>query len=137
IRGRALFGGKARCVACHSGSNFSDERLHAVEVFEHTDLGAFLVRRGRERFLRAFKTPTLRNIDITGPYFHDGSAASLEEVVSMYNAGALPDARNVDPELRPLGLADGEQADLVAFLRALTSPNAIQTFDVELPALAE
>ncbi len=135
IRGRALFSGKARCVACHSGSNFSDEQLHAVEVFEHTDLGAFLVRRGRERFLRTFKTPTLRNIDVTAPYFHDGSAATLEEVVSLYNAGALPNAQNVDPELHPLGLTDPEQADLVAFLRALTSPNAIQTFDVELPTL--
>lgn len=137
IRGRALFNGKARCVACHSGSNFSDEQLHAVEVFEHTDLGAFLVQRGRERFLRAFKTPTLRNIDVTGPYFHDGSAATLEEVVSLYNDGALPNAQNVDPELRPLGMTAGEQADLVAFLRALTSPNAVQTFDVALPALAE
>ncbi|MGH1341761.1 MAG: cytochrome c peroxidase [Nannocystales bacterium] len=137
IRGRALFNGKARCVACHSGSNFSDEQLHAVEVFEHTDLGAFLVRRGRERFLRTFKTPTLRNIDVTAPYFHDGSAATLEEVVSLYNAGALPNAQNVDPELHPLGLTADEQTDLVAFLRALTSPNAIQTFDVPLPALAE
>ena len=79
--------------------------------------------------------PTLRNIDVTAPYFHDGSVGTLEEVVSLYNAGALPTAQNLDPELHPLGLTDGEQADLVAFLRALTSPNASQTFDVELPAL--
>lgn len=137
VRGQALFNGKARCVACHSGSNFSDEELHTVELFEHTDLGAFLTRRGRERFLRAFKTPTLRNIDVTAPYFHDGSAATLEEVVELYNAGAIPNAQNVDAELRPLGLTQDEQTDLVSFLRALTSPNASQTFDVELPALGE
>ncbi len=137
IRGRALFSGKARCVACHSGSNYSDEQLHAVEIFEHNDLGAFFTRRGRERFLGAFKTPTLRNIEITAPYFHAGSAATLEEVVSLYNAGPLPSARNVDPELHPLGLSAAEQTDLVAFLRALTSPNAVQSFDVELPTVGE
>lgn len=132
-RGRALFNGKARCVACHSGSNYSDEQLHALGIFDDNDLGAFFSRRGRERFFRAFKTPTLRNVDITGPYFHNGEAETLEEVVALYNAGALADAQNVDPELRPLGLSAEEQADLVAFLRALTSPNAVQEFDVDLP----
>lgn len=132
-RGRALFNGKARCVSCHSGSNYSDEKLHALGIFDHNDFGAFFNRRGRDRFFQAFKTPTLRNIDVTGPYFHNGEAATLEEVVALYNAGALADAENVDPELRPLGLSSDEQADLVAFLRALTSPNAIQEFDVDLP----
>jgi hypothetical protein len=61
----------------------------------------------------------------------------LEEVVALYNTGARADAPNVDPELRPLGLSGEEQADLVAFLRALTSPNAVQTFDVDLPDAAE
>jgi len=132
-RGRALFNGKARCVACHSGSNYSDEQLHALGIFDDNDLGAFFSRRGRERFFRAFKTPTLRNIDVTGPYFHDGSVETLEQVVALYNAGALDNAPNVDPELRPLGLTAEEQADLVAFLRALNSPNAVQEFDVDLP----
>ncbi len=132
-RGRELFHGKARCVACHSGSNYSDEGLHVVGILEDNDPGAFLSRRGREGFLRAFKTPTLRNIDVTGPYFHNGSAATLEEVVAMYVTGPISGTENVDPESRPLDLDADEQADLVAFLRALTSPNAVQTFDIELP----
>ena len=136
-RGRALFHGKARCVACHSGSNYADEQLHALGLLDDDDPGAFFARRGRERFFQAFKTPTLRNIDVTGPYFHNGAAESLEEVVALYNVGARADAPNVDPELRPLGLSADEQADLVAFLRALTSPNAVQTFDVELPDAGE
>jgi cytochrome c peroxidase len=136
-RGRALFHGKARCVACHSGSNYSDEQLHALGLLDDEDPGAFFARRRRMRFLAAFKTPTLRNIDVTGPYFHNGAVTTLEEVVALYNTGARADAPNVDPELRPLGLSGEEQADLVAFLRALTSPNAVQTFDVDLPDAAE
>ena len=134
-RGRALFNGKARCVSCHSGSNYSDEQLHAIGFLQSTDFGAFANQRGRERFFRAFKTPTLRNVEVTAPYFHSGEVETLEEVVALYNAGAPAGALNVDPELRPLGLSADEQADLVAFLRALTSPNAIQEFDVVLPEI--
>ncbi|MEM6291261.1 MAG: cytochrome c peroxidase [Myxococcota bacterium] len=133
IRGRALFHGKARCDACHSGSNYADEELHNVGLLDDRDPGAFFTRRGRTRSLRAFKTPTLRNIDVTGPYFHDGSVETLEEVVALYVAG--PSGDGVDPESRALDLDADEQADLVAFLRALTSPNAVQTFDVDLPAV--
>jgi cytochrome c peroxidase len=82
----------------------------------------------------AFKVPTLRNIALTGPYFHNGSQATLEQVVAFYNRGG--DRRgsdvtntsgfnvnpsNLDADIRPLGLTAEEQADLVAFLRdALT-----------------
>ncbi len=132
-RGRNLFHGKARCVACHSGSNYSDEALHVVGILDDDDVGAFLSRRGREGFLFAFKTPTLRNIDVTGPYFHNGAVETLEEVVALYVAGPDAGTENVDPESRALDLSADEEADLVAFLRALTSPNAVQTFDIELP----
>jgi cytochrome c peroxidase len=71
----------------------------------------------------AWRTPSLRNVAETAPYMHDGRYASLEEVVAHYNRGGDPDAvGTVDIRIRPLLLTDGEQADLVAFLRTLTGP---------------
>lgn len=67
-----------------------------------------------------FKTPTLRNIDLTAPYMHDGSLATLEEVIELYNKGNVKNPR-LDPLFRPLNLTDLEKADLVAFMKALTS----------------
>jgi cytochrome c peroxidase len=132
-RGRVLFNGKARCVACHGGSNYTDERLHDVGLLDDNDLGAYFTSGGRLKNSRGFKTPTLRNIDVTGPYFHNGSVPTLEAVVALYDAG--PSGVGHDWESRPLGLTGEEQADLVAFLRALTSPNAVQDMDVDLPAI--
>jgi cytochrome c peroxidase len=132
-RGRVLFHGKARCVACHSGSNYTDEGFHDIGLIEHTDAGRFYVSGGRAKFMQAFKTPSLRNIAVTGPYFHNGAAETLEAVVELYSDG--PSGQTHDPESRPLGLTASEQADLVAFLGALTSPNAVQVMDVELPEM--
>jgi uncharacterized protein (TIGR03437 family) len=68
-----------------------------------------------------FKTPGLRNVEITGPYFHDGGQATLEQVIQFYNRGGdfPPNERN-GPNVRPLQLSSTEQADLVAFLKSLT-----------------
>ena len=68
-----------------------------------------------------FRTPTLRNVALTAPYMHDGSIATLAEVIAFYNAGGIAN-EVLDPAIRPLGLSDQEQADLVAFLNSLTSP---------------
>lgn len=80
---------------------------------------------GRVRFsyvvfdIGAFRTPTLRNIALTAPYFHDGSARTLADVVKFYNEGGKQNvAREWD--LAPLALTDQEQRDLVAFLESLT-----------------
>jgi len=75
----------------------------------------------------AFKTSTLRNIELTAPYMHDGSLKTLEEVVQFYNNGGRLNETDPIPELldggiRPLGLNEKQQADLVEFLKALTSP---------------
>jgi cytochrome c peroxidase len=66
-----------------------------------------------------FKTPTLRNIELTAPYFHDGSAATLEAVLDKYNAG-LSLYPTVDPLIRPLGLSTQDKQDLIAFMKSLT-----------------
>ncbi len=71
----------------------------------------------------AFKTPGLRNVELTGPYFHNGGKATLMQVVDAYNRGGDFGARNQpvpDPTIRPLGLTEAEKSDLVAFLLALT-----------------
>jgi|GEM_PF-2385656 len=111
-RGAQLFFGKARCVACHSGSNFSDETLHASGP---SGLPT--------------KTPTLRDVALTAPYFRDGSRATLSAVVDFYNDGGCRKSETLggttitglacDPELFPLGLTASEKADLVTFLENL------------------
>lgn len=68
----------------------------------------------------AFKTPTLRNIALTPPYFHNGGQATLEQVVEFYNRGGDFDNPEKAPDITPLGLTQREQADLVAFMKALT-----------------
>ena len=73
---------------------------------------------GRKGDFGAFKTPTLRNLDDTAPYMHDGSQASLTEVLDYFDRGGQPDAR-LSPLMRPLGLTANERADLVAFLKSL------------------
>src|SRR5439155_437667 len=71
----------------------------------------------------AFKTLTLRNVELTGPYMHDGVFATLDQVVAFYVGGGGP-SPNKDPLIRPLDLDTKEQKALVAFLRSLTDPTA-------------
>lgn len=91
-----------------------------------SELGRYAVN-DQWRSMGAFKTPTLRNVARTAPYMHDGSLKTLKDVVSFYSKGGR--VKDKDPinayqssGIRPLGLSDKQQADLVAFLEALTSP---------------
>ena len=70
-----------------------------------------------------FRTPSLRNVSLTSPYMHNGSLSTLEDVVAFYNEGGISNPL-LDPLIKPLALSDQEQADLVTFLQALTSPEA-------------
>lgn len=70
----------------------------------------------------AFKTPILRNVELTGPFFHDGSTATLEQVVELYNRGGNFANPELHPDIVPLGLSNTEVANLVAFMKALTDP---------------
>ncbi|HXG92829.1 MAG TPA: cytochrome c peroxidase [Blastocatellia bacterium] len=85
-------------------------------------LGRFLVT-GIALDIGAFKVPSLRNVELTAPYFHDGSAATLEDVVKFYLKGGM-DNPNRDWQLEPIDLTESEQHDLVEFLKALTSNEA-------------
>ncbi len=91
-----------------------------------SELGRFAVTENATE-VGAFKTPTLRNIAVTGPYMHDGSLETLEDVVTFYkNGGRLKETDPLTPFLsggiKPLDLTEQDEADLVAFLKALTSP---------------
>jgi len=120
-RGLALFEGKARCAKCHTGFNFSDEGFHNTGVgtqAESADLGRFEVTR-RAVNKAAFKTPTLRDVAQRGPYMHDGSLATLPEVIAFYDRGGVANP-SLSPEMARLDLSPAEQRDLVAFLEALS-----------------
>jgi cytochrome c peroxidase len=123
-RGRDLFfGQKANCTACHVGPNLADEKYHNLGVgmaAEKPDLGRFEVTKV-EADKGAFKTPTIRNVEQTAPYMHDGSQQTLEEVVEWYNKGGHPNPY-LDKDVRKLDLTDQEKADLVAFMKACTGP---------------
>ncbi|MBI4902760.1 MAG: cytochrome-c peroxidase [Acidobacteria bacterium] len=111
--GLQIFRGKANCTACHVGPNFTDERLHNTGIAwcdgKLTDTGA-----GQGNF----KTPTLREVALTAPYMHDGSLATLEEVIEYYDRGGNRNPQ-LDPELRPLHLTAGEKRQLLDFLHSL------------------
>ncbi len=119
-RGLKLFRGKARCIRCHSGFNFTDEKFHNLGIgFDKTpvDRGRFMVTNNADD-TGAFKTPTLREIARTAPYMHDGRFKTLEEVVRFYNRGGLRNPHQDNLIIR-LGLTNEERKNLVAMLKSL------------------
>jgi cytochrome c peroxidase len=104
-------------VSCHVGPNLTDERFHNTGAGNGADAGRYAVT-GRERDRGAFKTPTLRQLSARAPYMHDGSLATLEDVIDFYNQGS-PGKPNLDDEIRPLHLTPAEKRALLAFLRSL------------------
>jgi len=120
-RGRELFFGKANCSACHVGANLADEKFHNLGVgmaAAEPDPGRFAVTKD-EQDRGAFKTPTVRNVALTAPYMHDGSQATLAEVVAWYDKGGHANSQLSD-KIKPLNLTEQERADLVEFLKACT-----------------
>jgi cytochrome c peroxidase len=146
LQGMALFTGKARCILCHNGPNFTDGQFHNVGVPEaplvstplvqaalrfdakrmhvpeyqavQTDLGRYLVTK-EEKDKGAFKTPTLRHVTQREPYMHNGVFQSLEEVIDFYDGGGGAGA-GTSPRLQALGLTAQEKSNLLDFLFALT-----------------
>jgi cytochrome c peroxidase len=134
VDGFKLFVGKANCMACHSGANFTDNGFHNLGLKSWgsgaPDMGRY-AQKPVNAMRGAFKTPTLREVARTAPYFHDGSAKSLLEVVELYDRGGEVKT-NLSPNLKPLGLSSQEKRALVAFLEALSSPFMAVTMP-ELP----
>ncbi|HZH33520.1 MAG TPA: FG-GAP-like repeat-containing protein, partial [Pyrinomonadaceae bacterium] len=135
-RGQGVFN-QAQCNGCHTGALFSDNQFHYIGLRPAAeDTGRFQVT-GNSNNLGQFRTPSLRNVELRGPFMHNGRFATLEEVVDFYNRGGDFDAPNKDPRVRPRNLSAQQRADLVAFLkRPLTdSRAAAQTSPFDRPTL--
>jgi cytochrome c peroxidase len=130
-KGYELFRGKAACGTCHAGGLFTDLQYHNVGIGldqPNPDLGRTKITK-EAKHTGAFKTPTLRDISRSAPYFHDGSAATLAAAVKVMTGGGKANP-NLDPQLKPVSLTDGETKALLAFLKTLDCP-----CDLTAPAL--
>jgi cytochrome c peroxidase len=120
--GLGVFRGRGGCTSCHVGPNFTDEQFHNTGVAWRDgrllDQGRFGVS-GADRDQGAFKTPTLREVARTAPYMHDGSLATLEDVINFYSDGGRANPY-LDLDIRPLDFTAEEKRALGAFLRSLT-----------------
>ncbi len=124
-QGLWIFESRGGCWKCHNGSNLADEEFHNTGVGfgkKERDLGRAKATQMAEHNFQ-FKTPTLRDIDHTAPYMHDGSAKTLKDVVEFYNKGGAPDDPLLDKDMKPLNLTEEEVGFLVEFLKALSSSN--------------
>ncbi|MCH8322228.1 MAG: cytochrome-c peroxidase [Proteobacteria bacterium] len=161
-RGMELFNGKAGCISCHNGALASDQRFYNLGVpaapefnddplFQITlrwelyqkgvpeevyragsdDPGLYLKTK-RPEDKGKFRTPSLRELNWTDPYMHNGVFATLTEVVEFYDAGG--GKGNVI--LKPLGLTDSEKAELIAFLTSLSMNEPLTMEEPELPETA-
>ncbi|RJQ44114.1 MAG: cytochrome-c peroxidase [Nitrospiraceae bacterium] len=142
-RGYEIFTGKGKCVQCHSGANFTDSKFYNLGVPENPallndprvtatmrftakvsgykdyrtlteDPGRYLVTKNKKDW-KAFKTPGLREIALTGPYMHNGVFETLDEVIEFFNKGGGED-KNRSPLLEPLNLTHEEKQTLKVFL---------------------
>ena len=157
LRGKALFEGKANCIACHNGALASDQKNHNIgvpanlrwesdplaqitfryelyakgsneEMYRTTKADPGIYFRGKRKEMKGkFRTPSLRYTKYTAPYMHNGTLATLSDVVDFYNAGGIAaDGRTTSfPEtksslIKPLGLTNKEKADLLAFIDAFS-----------------
>ena len=121
-RGFVAFNGKANCVACHTGWNFTDEKFH--------DIGLATDDKGRMGITNvaadqhAFKTPSLRETAARAPYMHNGGIPTLEGVVAHYMAGG-EQRPSLSPLMKSIQLNADDMQDLVAFMRTLSSPQTM------------
>ena len=133
-RGMALFfSQKTNCSTCHSGFNFTNN------AYENNGLQReYPNDEGRKRVtLRPedegkFRVPTLRNVELTAPYMHDGRLTTLSQVLEHYNSGGS-NHPNKNPAIRPLSLTETEKSDLINFLKTLTDSTFINNRNFKKP----
>ncbi len=154
-RGEVLFFSDvlAGCFRCHGGFNFSDSTFHNTGLYNlagdfsypSPNLGIYSHTK-RLADVGKFKTPTLRNVELTAPYMHDGSIATLGDVLDHYAAGGRTietgpfagvghDNPHKDPRMTGLHLTAQQREDLLAFLRSLTDREVTQDSRLSNPFL--
>jgi cytochrome c peroxidase len=115
-QGRNLFNGVGSCNVCHAGPLFTNNQFFYTGVRpQNEDLGRFNVT-GQNQDRGSFRTPSLRNLELRAPFFHNGAMATIEDVVEFYNRGGDFGAPNKSPLIHPLNLNQGQKDALVAFL---------------------
>lgn len=124
---------KGNCEVCHGAPNFTDNGFHNIGLKQFatssSDAGRHALR-PLNLMKGAFKTPTLRDINLTAPYFHDGSAKDLHAVMAHYELGGEVKT-NLSPSMKPLKLSKKERKAIIAFLNTLTTNHE----EFTLPAL--
>ena len=135
--GLILFNGKARCSNCHYGPMLSDYDFHALGIPENPASPLFPADSGKYKEFK-FRTPTLRNATLTGPYMHNGMLESLKDIVEYMNAGVSGNSNVTSDmlasDMTPLGLTETEINQLVAFLESLTDENFDQIVPTSVPS---
>lgn len=129
LQGLEIF--KQKCSSCHSGTLFTDEtyRNNGLEIyFRSTDFGRFNIS-SLEEDKHKYKVPSLRNVELTGPYMHDGRFRTIEAVLRHYDSG-VNDTQNLDKSLKNgerlgISLSDDEKSKLISFLKTLTDNDFI------------
>lgn len=120
-RGMVLFfGGKTNCSSCHTLPHFTNFGFYNIGLYENYQDDGRALASGRMEDIGRFKVPTLRNIEITAPYMHDGSLATLEDVIEHFNMGGFSH-NNKSHLMKPLNLSQQEKEDLISFLKTLTN----------------
>lgn len=146
-QGFDIFIGKGNCTSCHLISKDRHDKhasaLFIDQQFHNLGIGAFSAKRmkdggrylvtGDPKDLGKFKTPGLRNVELTDPYMHDGSLSTLDEVVEFYDRGGNANP-NLDPQIKPLHLSKEEKTALTAFLKTLTDEKLAKLY-VPVPEL--
>ncbi len=125
-RGEALFlSEKAECFHCHPSGELTNEGYFNNGTYTAgSDTGRQQVS-GRVGDIGKFKVPGLRNVEASAPYMHDGSLATLEDVIAQYEAGGRGDP-TTDPLIKPFSLSSQERTDLLEFLRSFTDPTLFE-----------
>jgi cytochrome c peroxidase len=159
-KGYDIFTGKGHCMSCHNGPNLTDNKFYNIGVPENPsvvndprvsatrrftakvsgyaayrtlteDPGRYLVTKDRKDW-KAFRTQSLREIALTGPYMHNGVFGSLKEVIEFFNKGGGED-QNKTPLLKPLYLTDDEKQELEVFLKEALKGELVKVKMPEVP----
>ncbi len=126
LRGKDLFfSERLACAKCHIGFNLTDYTFANNGLYEvYQDAGRFRLTND-DKDSALFKIPTLRNVEVTAPYMHDGSLKNLAEVIEHYNSGGKKHPHK-SPLIKPLQLGTQEKKDLEAFLKSLTDKDFLE-----------
>jgi cytochrome c peroxidase len=137
VAGFEVFRNLAQCALCHPPPLYTDHEFHRLGIADDRRDPGYKLATGKDRDHGAFKTPSLRGLQHTGPYLHDGSAATLEDVLDRKLVGGIKTGDpSVDQRLGNIRLTSAQRSQLLAFLRSLSRPQAPQVKAPQLPTPA-